>query len=133
MPVVLDACAIIAYFRDEPGADVVEQALLNEECYVHALNLCEVYRDCLSRGESVEIANGLLDDLAEIGVTSREDMDASLWKYVAVLKNEIRRIAYNDCFALATAKRVNGVLYTSDHHELDRVAEGGNHSIRFIR
>ncbi|MGR9107609.1 MAG: PIN domain-containing protein [Gammaproteobacteria bacterium] len=133
MTVILDACAIIAYFRDEPGAEVVEEALLSEECFVHSLNLCEVYRDCLLRGESVETADGLLDDLANIGVTAREDMDVPLWKHVASIKHEIKRIAYNDCFALATTTRLNGVLYTSDHHELDRVAADGKHAIRFIR
>lgn len=131
MPIVLDACAIIAYLRDEPGAEVVEEALLNNECFVHAINLCEVYRDCLVRDQNLETADDLLNDIADIGVTCREDMDAPLWKYVAKLKN--RTIAYNDCFALAFTKRLGGVLYTADHKEFDPVAATGDHSIRFIR
>ena len=133
MPVVLDACAIIAYLRDEPGAEVVEEALLNEKCFAHALNLCEVYKDCLFRGEATATADGLLDDLAGVGVIAREDMDAALWKHVAVLKEQIRKIPYADCFALAMTERLGGILYSSDHNDLDRVDAAGGHSIRFIR
>ena len=32
MAFVLDACAMIAFARDEPGADVVEDILTNEQC-----------------------------------------------------------------------------------------------------
>ena len=41
---VLDACAMLAYLRNETGADVVENALLdaNSQCVAHAINLCEV-------------------------------------------------------------------------------------------
>ena len=44
---VLDASAMIAYLRDEPGAGIVAEALLDPEsqCYAHALNLCEVFYD----------------------------------------------------------------------------------------
>jgi len=43
---VIDASALIAFLRDEPGADVVENVLsAPEKCYAHALNLCEVYYD----------------------------------------------------------------------------------------
>lgn len=44
---VLDACAMIAYLRDEPGADRVEALLLdkNNLCVAHAVNVCEVFYD----------------------------------------------------------------------------------------
>ena len=44
---VLDACAMIAFLRGEPGADVVRAILHNpsDACYAHAINLCEVYYD----------------------------------------------------------------------------------------
>ena len=43
MTYILDACAIIALLRDEPGARIVEQLLLEQNCMSHAVNLCEVY------------------------------------------------------------------------------------------
>lgn len=46
MSTVIDACAPIAFLRDEPGAEAVQNTLgLPQTCYVHALNLCEVYYD----------------------------------------------------------------------------------------
>lgn len=42
---VLDASAMIAYLRDEPGAAAVAEALIDptSKCHAHALNLCEVF------------------------------------------------------------------------------------------
>jgi PIN domain nuclease of toxin-antitoxin system len=41
----LDASAMLALARNEPGADVVMAALLDptELCYAHSVNLCEVF------------------------------------------------------------------------------------------
>ena len=48
---VLDACAMIAWLRNEPGADIVDQAIrdLNSQCLAHAINLCEVFYEALLR------------------------------------------------------------------------------------
>jgi PIN domain nuclease of toxin-antitoxin system len=133
MPFVLDACAIIAFLRDEEGADVIEAALNEEECLAHAVNLCEVHKDCLSRGDSREIADQLLDDLASIGLEMRTDMDEDFWKQAAVLKADVRQVSYADCFALVMTDRANGILLTSDHRELDPIATRGDYSIKFFR
>jgi hypothetical protein len=40
---ILDACAMIAFLRAEPGGEVVRD-LLNDpsnRCFAHAINLCE--------------------------------------------------------------------------------------------
>ncbi|RPI55585.1 MAG: type II toxin-antitoxin system VapC family toxin [Deltaproteobacteria bacterium] len=129
--IVLDACAIIAFLRNENGADKIESLLLNERCTAHAINLCEVYKDCLFRGESVKIADQLLNDLYSIGIISCEDMDEEFWKHTAKLKAKIRQISYADCFALALSIRAGGTLYTSDHHEFDKISD--KYSIEFIR
>jgi PIN domain nuclease of toxin-antitoxin system len=133
MTVILDACAMIAYLRNEEGADMVETALLESDCVAHAINLYEVYKDCLYRGEDPSVADRLIDDLASIGVVSCDDMDPALWKNAAALKNRLRNIAIPDCFALAVTERLQGVLYTSDHKEFDPVHSQGTHSISFIR
>jgi PIN domain nuclease of toxin-antitoxin system len=133
MTVILDACAIIAFLRDEEGAEQVESAFLQADCVAHAINLCEVYKDCLVRGEGRAQADQLLSDLASIGLRSREDIDADLWKHAAELKADVRRISYADCFALALTHRLQGVLYSCDHHELDTIANRGIYSIKFIR
>ncbi|AVX21771.1 hypothetical protein SAMN02745885_01888 [Carboxydocella sporoproducens DSM 16521] len=46
MAVVFDACAIIAWLRDEPGADMISEIIKNEDCcYLHAINAYEVYHE----------------------------------------------------------------------------------------
>jgi len=66
---VLDASAMIAYLRDEPGAGVVAEALLDpaSRCYAHALNLCEVFYD-FHRASGREVALQAISDLALVGV-----------------------------------------------------------------
>jgi PIN domain nuclease of toxin-antitoxin system len=129
--VVLDACAIIAYLRNEDGADIVESALLSEQCFIHSINLCEVYKDCLSRGEETSVADQIIEDLESVGLLAREDMDIDLWKQVAQMKAEIRRISYADCFGLALTQRLHGTFYSSDHHELNPISD--TYPIKFIR
>ena len=45
MKLVLDASAVVAYVRDEPGAKFVESLLAREstEATIHAVNHLEVY------------------------------------------------------------------------------------------
>jgi PIN domain nuclease of toxin-antitoxin system len=133
MPVVLDACAVIAYLRDEGGADIVESALMESDCVIHAVNLCEVYKDCLARGETQQQADEMVNDLYSIGLVSREDMDSIFWKFAGQLKAKYRRISLADCFALALASRAGGQLFSSDHHEFDPIVDDGICQITFIR
>ena len=133
MPSVLDACAIIVYLRDEDGADVVESALINDECIVHALNMCEVYKDCFASGDDKQKADQLLLDLQSIGLNSCEEMDEDLWKNAALLKSKYKKVSLADCFALSLTSRENGKLLTSDHHELDSLVDKGICEIEFIR
>ena len=63
MSTVIDASALIAFLRDEPGADVVENVLsAPEKCYAHALNLCEVYYDFF-RASNQDAAEAAISDL----------------------------------------------------------------------
>jgi PIN domain nuclease of toxin-antitoxin system len=53
---VIDASALIAFLRDEPGADVVENLFsAPETCYAHALNLCEVCYDFFRASNSMQL------------------------------------------------------------------------------
>ena len=75
MNCVLDACAMIAFLRAEPGADVVSDLLADpaNRCYAHAVNLCEVYYDFIRAADS-RTARSAVRDLASIGVITRRDM-----------------------------------------------------------
>ena len=45
MNTILDTCAVIAFFRNEPGADIVREIITNQNNnkMIHVVNLCEVY------------------------------------------------------------------------------------------
>lgn len=130
---VLDACAMIAYLRDEAGADVVEAAMLDPtyQCFAHCINLCEVFYT-FHRDGGDGAAVGAINDLFTMAVVERDDADQSFWQDVGRLKSS-GRISIADCFALTLASRVGGSLLTSDHHELDRIASLGVYNITFIR
>ena len=132
MDFVLDACALIAFLRDEEGADVVESTLIDEECIAHVVNLCEVYYDCLRRDDK-SMADELLEDLWETGLVRREDIDEKFWKSVGHIKADIGKVSLADSFAIALAQRIDATVLTSDHHEFDRIAEENVCHVKFIR
>lgn len=130
---VLDACAMIAYLRNEPGSGAVLQALADtgSQCLAHALNLCEVFYH-FHRKSDESVAATAINDLYSVGVVERTDLDEAFWKEVGRLKAQ-GKISLADCCAIVLTNRVNGTLLTSDHHELDRIAANRICSISFIR
>jgi len=131
---VLDACAMIALLRGEPGEDVVWTHLCDpaSACYAHALNLCEVYYDFYRVGGEA-VARSAINDLKYLGVSERNDLDEAFWQEVGRVKAIYRKVSLADCCALALAARLGGSLLTSDHHEFDALAALGNWPIVFIR
>jgi PIN domain nuclease of toxin-antitoxin system len=119
MRYVLDAYALLAFIRNEEGALVVRQALESENnvCLVHAVNLCEVYYDCL-RCYGNDPTEKLLTGLIEADLIIRDDMDLDFWKAAGKLKAP-GRISLADCFAITLAVREDAVLMTSDRHEFE--------------
>jgi predicted nucleic acid-binding protein len=130
--VVLDACVLIAYLRGEPGSELVAEHLIAGNCFAHAVNLCEVYYDCI-RVDGEDKADALIRDLMDAGVTTRSDIDEDFWKDVGQIKASIGRISLADCFAIALARRLNLTVLTSDHHEFDKIAAHEVCAVEFIR
>lgn len=131
---VLDACALIALIRGEPGAEVVETLISTgtEPCLIHVVNLCEIYYDLL-RSTNEATAQQAIIDIEETGVVFRDDIDRSFWQMVGYYKAPLVRVSLADCFVLALARRTNAEIVTSDHYEFDRIEEQGVCKIRFIR
>jgi PIN domain nuclease of toxin-antitoxin system len=132
--IILDACAVIAFFRDENGAQVVEELLLNPDytCSIHTVNLCEVYYDFL-KSNGMEDAERITRNLIEADVIVRNDLDDVFWRSIANYKATIRRISLADCFAIALAKKLDGTILTSDRKEFEPVAMLNICPISFIR
>ena len=131
---VFDACAVVALLQGEEGASVASGLLLEEShrCLVHAINACEVYYD-LFRRDGEEIADGVREVLEGHGFEIVEDLPFSLWKTAGRLKGTWKRVSLADCIALALALEASATLVTSDHHEMDPLAQAGVCPIRFIR
>jgi PIN domain nuclease of toxin-antitoxin system len=63
MTVVLDASALLAYLRQEPGGEVVDGVLA--ESVMTSVNWAEVVQKSISAGVEVE---GMLEDLQALGM-----------------------------------------------------------------
>ena len=133
MSMVLDASALISFLRDETGAEAVQNLLsLTQTCYVHALNLCEVYYDFWT-ASSQEAAESAITDLIVLGVAERNDMDSEFWREVGHLKAVYRRVSLADCCALALASRLGATLVSADRHEFEPLLAVGICQIELIR
>jgi PIN domain nuclease of toxin-antitoxin system len=132
--IVLDACALIALIRHEPGAEVVERLINDEQtpCLIHVVNLCEVYYDLL-RSTDEATAQQAIVDIESVGVVFRDDIDRDFWQMVGYYKATLARVSLADCFALSLAHRTDAEIATSDHHEFDRLVAQGVCKIQFIR
>lgn len=130
---VLDACAMIAYLRGEPGGSIVAGKLIdpNVTCYAHAVNILEVYYDTV-RVSSATDAEQAVSDLQAAGVITRRDMDDAFLFSVGKLKAS-GGISIPDCFCITLAQTLGGEAVTSDHHEFGRLVPLGICPILFIR
>ena len=133
MRVILDACAMIAYLRDEPGADVVEECFSQEPpiCLAHAVTMCEVFYDFL-RASGEAAAKAAIDGLRSDGVFVREDMDEAFWTQVGRYKVSCK-VSLADAFIIVLAERYDAEVITSDRREFTPVAAKGVCRVRFIR
>ncbi|MGH9622322.1 MAG: PIN domain-containing protein [Bryobacteraceae bacterium] len=130
----MDASAMIAFLRDEAGAEAVMDQMRQPErnMFAHALNLCEVYYD-FARASEEAIADEAINDLFALGITERNDMHAGFWRAMGRLKSSYKRVSLADCAALALAANSDAVLLTADRHELEPMRAAGICKIDFIR
>jgi PIN domain nuclease of toxin-antitoxin system len=130
---VFDASALIAFLRDEPGAEMVENSMsVPEKCYAHALNLCEVYYDFF-RASNQQAGEAAIADLLGLWIEDRTDMDSEFWRDVGGLKAVHRRVSLADCCALALSRRLGARLLTADRPEFEPILSAGIAQIEFIR
>jgi predicted nucleic acid-binding protein len=131
---ILDANAMIALLRKEPGVEVVESLLLETEntCFAHAINLCELYYD-FARAVGELAAQEAVQTVLDAGVIPSEELDMAFWQEAGRYKAAYRRVALADCFCIALTRRLGGELVTGDHREFDPLVPLGLCPIRFFR
>lgn len=134
MILVMDACALIALLRREPGGELIDLLLSNKEntCIVHAANLFEVYYD-LVRTAGVNRAKEVINRLIKAGIFVREDLDTDFWQDAGNIKAGYPRVSIADCMCIALANRLGAEVCTCDHNEFDAIAQKQLCKVRFIR
>lgn len=129
---VVDASALIAYFKGEQGHERVA-ALLTDERYnlaIHIINLCEVHYGYL-RSDGLQKANEAWERATKLfGLLKTTDEDfikrVARWKVNAGL-------GLGDSFLAACAEENAAILVTADHGDFDRVQQTGLIRVEFIR
>ena len=84
---MLDASALIAYLRHEPGADAVATVLRDttSACVAHRMNLLEVYYDVVRQADS-QTAKRVLTALKADGVSEATHFSWPFLRRVGMLK-----------------------------------------------
>jgi len=133
---ILDACALIAVYKNEKGSDKVE-ALIDEAVvgqaviYMHTVNLIEVYYR-IYHVLGKEKADDILDNIFETPVKFIDFIDDTIFSESTRLKAEYN-IPLGDAIGLATAIKYNGSFVSADHADLDKIEKGESVSIFWFR
>jgi len=113
---VFDSYALIAFFENEQGADIVENALrelITKKAFgwMSVINWGEVYYSTY-RELGIEMAEKAISQIKMYPIEI-VDADQGLTKDAALLKSRYR-VAYADCFAVALANKMKAIVLTGD-------------------
>ena len=113
---VLDSYALMAFFEDESGADLVRELILKAEenkitLLMSVINLGEVWYS-IARTNSPEVADQYIGEVRGMAIEI-VDADWQLTRHAAAFKVN-GNISYGDCFAAALAKLKKAELVTGD-------------------
>ena len=113
---ILDACALLRFLQDEPGATRVER-LLNRavggkhKVFMHIMNLGEVVY-IIAKEYGWEIGQRKKAEIRLLPITILPFTEQTFWKAVELKAHY--PMSYADCFAAAAAMKENATLITSD-------------------
>ena len=133
---VLDACALMALFKGENGADKVE-ALITEAVtgqsgiYMNTINLIEVYY-LFYRKAGKSGADVILEKIYDMPINFINTVDTTIFSETARLKAQYA-IPLGDSIGLATAIKLGGTFVTSDHDDFEEIEKTENISFFWFR
>jgi predicted nucleic acid-binding protein len=129
----LDACAVIAYLRQEPGAEVLKALIELPTTFLamHVCNLGEVYYDFF-RDDGLTAAQTAWTHTLALPLELRREADDAFIQRVGIIKVE-EHVSFADAFALALGERLSIPLVTTDHHEFDAVERKGHFRFLWLR
>lgn len=117
--VVFDSWALLAYLGNEPAADRVESAWLDEGAAISSINLGEVLYIRM-RQDAQESALATIDQLRPL--LEVIDPDWPLISAAATIKAR-GGLSYADAFCIATALRTEASLWTGDPEIVEQAAK----------
>ncbi len=129
---VVDASALIAYFKEEAGHENFAAIFADEEnvLVIHATNLCEVYYGYLRSDGSDKAEEAWQKATTILGVV--EKLDAQFVKRVGRWKVE-HNLPLLDAFAGACAEEHACALITTDRNHFGAVEAAGALEIVWLR
>jgi uncharacterized protein len=132
---VLDACALLAFLKDEDGADIIENLFREsydiENIFLHKLNLLEIYYGIL-KYDGIVKADEMMQLIIELPIIIIDKINKNIFKKAGYYKANYR-ISLADAIALGTASEKKAKLITSDHHEFDIIEEKEGFKFLWIR
>jgi ribonuclease VapC len=130
---VLDACALLAFYKNEKGADnietMIEEAKAEQHTlYMHSVNLIEVYYHFF-RISGKEKADIILEDIFNMPINIIDIIDNIIFSETSRLKATYA-IPLGDAFGLATAIKTEGTFVTADHADFEEIEK--TESLSFV-
>ena len=125
---VLDASAVIALLRDEPGAEVVRQTM--KQAHLGVINAGEVAQCLLNDGWSLPEIEETIYALDVRIRTLRIDLVLAAAEIRELGRK--RGLSQADCLCLALAKRTGAIALTADRKWLE-VAKAVGVEVQVIR
>lgn len=108
--IVLDASALIALIKDEPGADVVSRQAANDDATISSVNYAESLQKAARVGVTAEQVDAALEGLG-ITVSPFGRLDARL---AASFYRHGSNLSLADRVCLALARSLSSPAYTAD-------------------
>ena len=121
---VLDACAMLALLKNEQGAEVIDNLLVeakNNYCtvFLNKYNLLEVYYGFF-REDGEAFAEEQFKAISESPVAIIDVLSDEVFRHAGRLKAPYR-ISLADAVVLGQGMASNAIIVSSDHHEFDLI------------
>jgi predicted nucleic acid-binding protein len=133
---ILDACALIALLAGESGAENVKKIIQdavdgNITLKINQINLLEVYYKICNVYNQDE-ANRAMKKLKEFPIEIIIGLKENVFNEAGKIKSKYK-IPLGDSIAVAECIIGNGILVTSDHHDLEKIGKKENLKINWFR
>ena len=133
---ILDACALVAFFNEEPGYEIVENLLkkaMNHQLTLrmNIINILEIYYG-VYRDDGKQMAERIFQKIQSLPIYINRMISTDIFKNAAKLKAKFN-ISVSDSIAIAEANVLESEIVTSDHQKFDILEQENIVRIHWIR